>query len=105
MNTTQCRRAGRAAMSHGWRPRFVLLSLAAAILASTPAAGQMEDIFGRWDVPDTGPIWPLMAQHSIHLSTGKVLVFKNPNTDDPALWDPIADTFTLVPTRAVSPGM
>ena len=48
-----------------------------------------------------GPIggydWPLIAMHAVHLSTGKILVWKDPDSPDPQLWDPATGGITAVP--------
>lgn len=79
---------------------LLLLGFAASGLSLPPSVAQAADpaVVGEWGPVRTLPWRPV---HSILLPTGKVMFY--PNTDDPILWDPIADTLTDLPLLGYSP--
>ena len=84
----------RAGLSHGMGAIVSAAALAAVI--AWPALGQ-DDVVGRWDPPEGGYDWEVRAEHAVHLSTGKILVW--PNGNNAKLWDPGNGGFTDVPNE------
>ncbi len=84
-----------ARLSHGTGAIVSTAALAAILACSTQA--QVETI-GKWDPPVGGYDWPLVnAEHAVHLSTGKILVWQD--GDNAKLWDPGNGGFTSVPNN------
>ena len=86
MKTMKCRRAVRAAMSHGCTTRFGLVACIAAMMLCCSALGQFEDLYGRWDKPvkclpgDTDYEWEEQAYNAIHLPSNDVLFWRFPGS-------------------------
>ena len=94
--------------SHGGALWVGLLSLVVAGVCSPAMAQEDPALVGKWDPPPGGYDWPLEAMHAVHLSTGNIVVWKNP--DNPVcpheesawLWNPVSGSFTNVAPNPAS---
>ncbi len=96
MNLTCCMRAMFADIGRGGALGATLASVLLAAMCS-PAIAQ-PSFFGEWNEPLSAPKWPGdgIAMHAVHLSTGRILVWKYP--DEARLWNPADDSITEVHT-------
>ncbi len=98
MNALECWCAAAPKTLSGRYRKAAFAGLAAAAIVCGPVAGQgnPEDV-GKWNVlPNTGPVWPVIAQHAVHLPNGSILGWQNPVFES-FLWDPVLDALTEVP--------
>ena len=80
-------------------------------LVGSPAFGQNESQFGKWEPPPAGLPdiddddgghygWPLVPIDAALLSTGKVLVWQHDPISSPRLWNPADGKFAAVPCNS-----
>jgi hypothetical protein len=67
-----------------------LVSCTVLLLPSMAIAQQSQ--LGQFVDPPDGPVWPLNPMRAVHLPTGKILVWRDPETDA-KLWDPVDGSF------------